>query len=52
MKLKTFIEQLKDIVKKNGDSIEVIMADNVLVVRPVFSDKYRKPSVVITDEIE
>lgn len=50
MKLKKFIEQLKFLQKKHGDSIDVIMADNIPVVRPVFSGKYPQPSVVITDQ--
>ncbi|MDO8436103.1 MAG: hypothetical protein Q7S82_01790 [bacterium] len=50
MKLKEFIKQLKDIVNKKGDNLEVIMADNISVVEPVFSDSCPKLSVVITDQ--
>jgi len=52
MKLKDFIKELKAIVKKKGDDFEVIMADNMPVVSPKFSDKYPgpKPCVVITDK--
>jgi len=50
MKLKDFIEKLKEIAKKRGEDIEVIMADNISVVSPRFSDKYPKPSVVISDQ--
>ena len=51
MKLKKFIEKLKKIEKKYGDSTRVIMADNIPVVNPVFSNKYpNKKSVIITDE--
>jgi len=50
MKLKEFIKKLKDIANKRGEDIEVIMADNILVVNPRFSDKYPKLSVVITDQ--
>ena len=52
MKLKDFIKKLKVIAKRKGDNLEVIMADNIPVVSPKFSDKYPglKPSVVITDQ--
>lgn len=52
MKLKEFIKELKYIAKKKGDDLEVIMADNIDVVSPKFSDKYprSKSCVVITDQ--
>jgi len=52
MKLKDFIRDLKIIAKEKGDSLEVIMADNISVVSPKFSDKYPKlkQCVVITDQ--
>jgi len=51
MKLKKFIKKLKNIVKKYGDDAEVIMADNISVVNPVFSRKYpNRKNVVITDK--
>lgn len=50
MKLKEFIEKLKDIANKEGKDVEVVMADNIPVVNPRFSDKYPKLSVVITDQ--
>jgi len=50
MKLKDFIEQLKDIAEENGDSIDVIMADNIPVVNPVFTKEYFGKKVVITDK--
>lgn len=50
MKLKKFIEELKKVEKKQGGNLEVIMADNIPVVKPVFSDKYYNKKVVITDE--
>ena len=52
MKLKDFIRELKVISERRGDDLEVIMADNIPVVSPKFSDKYpgSKPSVVITDQ--
>lgn len=52
MKLKDFIKELKAIAEKKGDGLEIIMADNVPVVSPKFSDKYPgpKPCVVITDQ--
>jgi hypothetical protein len=40
MKLKELIEKLKDIANKRGDDLEVIMADNIPVVNPRFSDEY------------
>ena len=49
MKLKDFIKQLKDIADKNGDSIDVIMADNIPVVKPAFTKEYFGEKVVITD---
>lgn len=51
MKLKDFIKHLNNMAKRHGDSLEVIMADGILVTKPIFSDKYRKPSVVITDNL-
>lgn len=52
MRLKDFIKELQAIAKKKGDNLEVIMADNIPVVSPKFSDKYPrlKPCVVITDQ--
>ena len=52
MKLKEFIRKLKAITKKKGDDLSVVMADNIPVVSPKFSDKCPgpKPSVVITDQ--
>ncbi|NCF75546.1 MAG: hypothetical protein GWO87_03625 [Xanthomonadaceae bacterium] len=51
MKLKEFIEKLEKIAKEYGDSSEVIMADNIPVVSPVFSREYPdKKNVVITDQ--
>lgn len=50
MKLNKFIEELKKIKEKQGGNLEVIMADNISVVEPIFSDKYYGKKVVITDE--
>jgi len=52
MKLRDFIKELKIIAKKKGDNLEVIMADNISVVSPRFSNKYPRPKscVVITDQ--
>ena len=51
MKLQEFIQKLKKFSGKYGDDVEVIMADNIPVVNPVFSTKYpNKKSVVITDK--
>ena len=51
MKLKEFIKQLKNIQKRGGNSMQVRMADNILVVEPVMSsDRKGKKCVVITDQ--
>lgn len=51
MKLKKFIQKLEKLSEKHGDNIEVIMADNISVVDPIFSSDYpSKKSIVITDE--
>ena len=53
MKLKNFIKKLKNLAQKHGDDIEVIMADEIPVVDPIFSDGYSAgKNVVITDELE
>ncbi|MFA6171628.1 MAG: hypothetical protein WCW77_03155 [Patescibacteria group bacterium] len=50
MKLKDFIKKLKTIEKTQGGNCEVIMADNIPVVSPIFSESYQsKKKVVITD---
>lgn len=34
-----------------GDDVEVVMADNIPIVQPIFSDKYpHGKRVIITDE--
>lgn len=51
MKLKKFIQKLERIARKYGDNAEIIMADNVPVVNPVFSKKYPDgKNVIITDK--
>lgn len=51
MKLKNFIQKLKNIAKKHGDDVRVVMADNISVTNPVFSKKYSdKKNVIITDK--
>jgi len=51
MTLKNFLEKLENIRRKHGNEIEVIMADNISVVDPVFSEEYPyRKNVVITDE--
>jgi hypothetical protein len=50
MKLKKFIQKLQKLSKKCGNDAQVIMADGVSVISPVFSKKYsNKKNVVITD---
>jgi hypothetical protein len=52
MKLKIFIEKLEEIKKEHGEDLEVIMADNIPVVNPVFTSEYfNKEKIVITDQI-
>lgn len=51
MTLEKFIKKLEKIKEKHGENLEVIMADNIPVVEPVFSDKYfNQEKVVITDQ--
>lgn len=52
MKLRKFIQKLEKIAKEQGDNLEVVMADNIAVVSPVFVKKnfFNKKVVVITDE--
>lgn len=51
MKLKNFIKELRKIAREYGEDIEVIMADGIPVVDPVFSDGYYDgKNVVITDQ--
>jgi len=51
MKLENFIKKLEKIAENHGKNSEVIMADDIPVVNPIFSDKYpRGNKVVITDE--
>ena len=50
MKLKKFIQELKKIESERRENLEVVMADNIPVVEPVFSDQYYGKKVVITDQ--
>lgn len=51
MKLKKFIKRLEKIRDKHGENLEVVMADLIPVVEPLFSsDKYLGEKIVITDE--
>ena len=53
MKLKDFIKKLNNLAQEHGDDAEVIMADGIPVVDPVFSDGYSAgKNVVITDELK
>ena len=49
MNLNELIDKLLDLSDKHGGEAEVIMADNEPVIRAIFSDKYPKSSIVITD---
>jgi hypothetical protein len=48
MKLKKFIEKLKEVSEKHGENLEVVMADGIPVVTPIFLKTDQE--VVITDE--
>lgn len=50
MKLKEFIKKLEEIKNGKGENIEVVMADNIPVVEPIFSDQYHGKKVIITDQ--
>ena len=51
MILKKFIEKLENIRKKHGENMEVVMADNLTVVEPVFMKNYSvNEKVIITDK--
>ena len=52
MTLKEFIKKLEKIAKEHGISAQVVMADNILVVEPVFSNEYYGKRVIITDQNE
>ena len=50
MELKEFVQRLNKLSEKYGDDTEVIMADNMPVVNPIYSNNYpSKSSIVITD---
>ncbi len=52
MNLGKFIEKLEAIRLENGEDMQVMMADNLLVVDPVFVEKngFGKRAVIITDQ--
>ena len=52
MTLKEFIKKLKKISSEHGENMEVVMADNILVVEPVFLNEYHGGKVIITDQNE
>ena len=50
MKLKEFIKKLDKISDEQGDDLDVVMADNIPVVDPIFLDNFcNSKKVVITD---
>lgn len=50
MKLKNFIERLDKLAEKCGDKMEVVMADNIKIVNPIFRKNYQGCArVIITD---
>lgn len=51
MKLNKFIQKLIEIKEKEGDNMEVVMADNIPVVEPVlFKNILDEKVIVITDQ--
>jgi hypothetical protein len=51
MKLKKFIKILKKIEREHGENLELVMADNIPVVEPLFLDNLvGRKVVVITDQ--
>lgn len=50
MKLKKFIQKLKEIEVSQGSDIEVVMADYIPVVKPIFDQFYGR-KVIITDQL-
>jgi hypothetical protein len=51
MKLNKFIKKLQEIKNREGDNVEIIMADNIPVVGPVFLENFaNRKVVIITDE--
>ncbi|MFA6552108.1 MAG: hypothetical protein WCT19_01240 [Candidatus Paceibacterota bacterium] len=51
MKLKKFIKKLEKIDRESTTSIDVVMADGIPVVSPVYLDDFiNKKVVVITDQ--
>lgn len=51
MKLKNFIKKLEQIRIKHGENLEVVMADNISVIVPVFKKKYpNREKVIVTDK--
>ena len=51
MTLKEFISKLEVIAKERGDSYEVVMADDIPVVDPIFiNDLIFGRKVVVTDQ--
>jgi len=50
MKLKKFIEKLKQISEKYGEYVEVVMADDIPVVEPIFLKNDSSGKIIITDQ--
>lgn len=52
MRLDKFIKKLERLANNCGGSAQVVMADNILVVDPVYEENYprHKKVVVITDQ--
>jgi len=50
MKLKKFIEILEKIEKEHEEDLEVVMADNISVVKPLFINSSFGKKVIVTDQ--
>lgn len=51
MILKEFIKKLEKVAKEHGVDAEVVMADGILVVDPVYLENFpNKKIIIITDQ--
>ena len=51
MKLQKFIEKLEGISKIHGADAEVMMADGIHVVNPVYLERFKnQQAVIVTDQ--
>ena len=53
MKLKNFIKKLENIKEKQSEDLEVVMADNISAIKPIFKKNYfGRDKVIITDKMK